>query len=608
MYGRCLIVLLVFLAGSATAAVVQGTTQHDPGATAIDHCTTIDTPGHYHLDANLTSSGTCIRIADTSGVVLDGNDNAITVASDEGIAIDDAANVTVRNLTIRGDPFSGIDVRESNDITVHHLTVTGAHHSINIVASETIDLEDNAVTNGSGVGVRIEASREVIVRNNTVERHEAAGIRPHANSSNILIDNNDFTDPGIAVAVFEAHDVTVSENEANHVLYGIQARRAEGLVVRDNTIRNGELCVMDVSEESRDIRFRNNHAENTDGMQLGVNSTNITVRDNAFINVTSNAIDLNGPTTSNALVANNTIVNSTPTGIRLRNGYDVVVRNNAVTETNGDGILVNHDTVNVSVEHNVVTASTGNGITVWHRNRRTTVTNNTVRDAAQHGILLERPLDTDIAGNEIVAAGRDGLRVQNVTNSTLRDNTVRDAGTSAIRVWRNSIDTSVNRLTMSTGDAATTVSFDGRNVALEPVSADQLSTEPLAAGIDRYLAVEAAGPTPAIDLEVHYSNDDVQHVDEETLHVWMYDGTEWRRVESEVDTNRPSVRANLTEEHLSGQHVFGIFGDPASPEPTRTSPVESQDQAGFGVITSIVAIVSTTLGAFRFSRWTESDS
>lgn len=596
-------VLLLALCGGVSALDYDNMASSSGEIVEIDECVIIDEPGNYELVDDLTSSGTCIRIEDTHGVVLDGNGHSIRANADSGIVVKRAADITVRTLIIEGNPDRGISIIQSDNVTAHHLHVSGSHHSIDVTASRNVILEDNTLMNGSGVGVTFKSSREAIVRNNTLENHEAAGIRPRDNSRDILITNNVINDAGIGVAVFEASNVTVSENEVNGMIrYGIQGRRTSDMVVRGNTIMNGILCAMDVSGNSSDVLFENNYAENTDGMQIGLNSTNVTVRGNTFKDITSSAIDLNGPGTTRGLIANNSIINSSPTAIAVRQARDSVVRNNTVRETRGDGILVHAETANVSVVKNVVTNSTGEGIVVWHRNKQTRVANNVIQGSGENGIFLERPVETTIDGNHIINSGRDGLRLRNATDTTIRNTTVRDAAAWPVRIWHNSTTTSVTHLVIEDSASDTlTLSFVGRDVAIRPLAADRLDAAQADGEIHLYFEVETTGPDSSLDLAVHYSDTDVQGMDEGTLGVWTYGDSGWQRTQSEVDTTLNVVRASPAE-----FGIFGIFDEEQPPTPTpeitpNPTPTESPGQPGFGVGTVALAFISAILLASRSS-------
>lgn len=91
----------------AVTGLVPRTSQGAPEG--IEDCTTIDEPGEYELENDITGGGTlgpdddaCIDIEGVSGVTLDGNDYVLEGDGDgAGIRVS-SGEVTIRTLTVRG--------------------------------------------------------------------------------------------------------------------------------------------------------------------------------------------------------------------------------------------------------------------------------------------------------------------------------------------------------------------------------------------------------------------------------------------------------------------------------------------------------------------------
>jgi hypothetical protein len=115
---------------------------------AIVECTTIDAPGEFVLDANLTgASGTCLTVAsdDVSllghGHRLAGDDTGTGVLVDAG---DAASNVTVRGLEVggfaRGIALSGVDGATIRDVNASE------NVNVGVVANDSTELTLDGVT------------------------------------------------------------------------------------------------------------------------------------------------------------------------------------------------------------------------------------------------------------------------------------------------------------------------------------------------------------------------------------------------------------------------------------------------------------------------------
>jgi hypothetical protein len=153
----------------------------DTRNTTIDACMRIDAPGVYELAGNLTAntSGACLAVnasdvtIDGNGAVIDGNRSATGVETVQS----GAANVTVRNLTIR-DLATGVDVSRTTLPSVRNVTARGGLVGVDVraaggptVADVLVVTDDNASSRTTGLEATF--SGGLTVRNVTVRSQTA---------------------------------------------------------------------------------------------------------------------------------------------------------------------------------------------------------------------------------------------------------------------------------------------------------------------------------------------------------------------------------------------------------------------------------------------------
>jgi parallel beta-helix repeat protein len=183
-------------------------------ATKISSCpVTITAPGEYEVTRNLICAGTAITItASEVDLNLDGHTLSGSGGGD-GIFVQSAANVSIRNGAVRGF-FIGVELQRTVDCRITNVTASQNGDSGIVLDSEA---RANRVTrntaSGNGfAGIDLEAAFANTVTDNTATQNGDRGINIRNSSGNIVARNtSDRNGSGIDVDN-DSHGNTVARN------------------------------------------------------------------------------------------------------------------------------------------------------------------------------------------------------------------------------------------------------------------------------------------------------------------------------------------------------------------------------------------------------------
>ena len=229
-------------------------------ATDISECRILDTPNRrYRLQEDISTNGNCLIIT-ADNITIEGHGKTISGdngAEDYGIIIQNAGNITVRDLNITNFGY-GIFMNSTNSSTIYNNTILSSrNNSIVLNQSSNNNLTGNIVKNGLGAGIYLESSSV----NNTV-------------SNNSLESNLD------GILAYGANSTFVNNTIESSTRYGIEIR-GEGnafseehisscgnssIFLSDSLAVNTNLSQMDVSdtdENAYDLEINSTGANNT---------------------------------------------------------------------------------------------------------------------------------------------------------------------------------------------------------------------------------------------------------------------------------------------------------------------------------------------------------
>jgi parallel beta-helix repeat protein len=506
------------LAGVAGATTVDGpanpsvTSSQAATPTEVTECRSILEPGRYVLDGSIgdTTDEVCLFIG-ASDVVLDGAGN--TVDGDGGEA------------------GVGVSIGESvENVTVRNLTVTDFGTGVEVDAFEPRDVELTGLTvrsNGAGVEVRQGA------RPTSVGAQDEEAPADTVRLSDSEVGNNaanGVTINGVPGLVVER--TVVADNGRS----GIVVQNADRTTIRGNTVSGNDrkgVFVIDAADVSV---INNTLSGSDDGIQLGRPPLD------------NEAASAGAP---GATIADNTVLDH-GLGIRLFDGSEgTTVRNNTIRDVQLLGMRVRAN--GATVRNNVVTDSGGSGVVI-----------------SANGVRVVGGTVADTNSNENSESA--AISVVDANGVTVEDVTVEGDNDQAFSLKSTGEGVSVSDLRIEGGATPVTVSFSGRDVALSavddpPAPPSELSN---AGGYLRVDPADVESPDPRIDLSVSY--DDVPGVDESSLRLWRFQGSDGDSLySSDFDysgdpTDRGWIQIGDTDDRLFVEESV-LKGDGETEEP-----------------------------------------
>ena len=233
------------------------------------------------------SIGGALVVAAGDDILVEGN------TFEKRTAVNTAFNVKIRNNPSLGGVIAGIDgVTGVRNIEVSGNTIVNSTPGIR-ATNQAVQIFDNKIIN-CGVGIQLYDIKDSNVYGNTIESSgiDGDGINALVRLDNVLIENNTinvddrpflFTNVNIDN---DTYTFTMKDNNFKSAAFGIIQSTIGGTFI-GNEFDNG-------------IRFDK--------------SSNIDIRDGNVFNLSSSPIEINGDTSTNISITNNTINNSNAQG------------------------------------------------------------------------------------------------------------------------------------------------------------------------------------------------------------------------------------------------------------------------------------------------------
>ncbi len=196
------------------------------------------------------------------------------------------------------------------------------------------------------------------------------------------------------------------------------------------------------------------------------------------------------------------------------------------------------------------------GILVFE-SHNVTVRNVTVTGWTSVGVSYENSggvvEDVEFSDNDVALDFTDGFATPEVRDSRFTGNEV-DVDSDGEFYTAEEVELA------DSGLYGTVVSYEAEHV--DVFAADDPPENEEAESIDHYVEVESYDDDAVLDLAFHYTSDDVDDVDEDSLGIWKHDGGSWSEVSGDsVDTDLQEVDAYITD-----FSTYGVFGEEAEEE------------------------------------------
>jgi len=221
--GVSTLIFSLFLLTVGMGSVAATSSTH----TTITECQTIDEPGEYTLDSDLTTDNeTCLEIT-ASDVTIEGNEQTIertdTDSADGNVVgvfvdrnVDNPTNITVKNLTTTGWEY-GVRFDGVKDSQIQNVTAEdNVQHGIDVrFFSENVTVADSVAVDNGDRGIYFlsftDESSVVnsVAKGNGFENPNGAGIGVAVSSDENTLKNNTLVDNrnGVFVGSFSSDNV-----------------------------------------------------------------------------------------------------------------------------------------------------------------------------------------------------------------------------------------------------------------------------------------------------------------------------------------------------------------------------------------------------------------
>jgi len=302
-----------------------------PTPSPITGCGTINSPGYYVLQNNLSASGTCITITSGgSNSTLDCNGKTITGSgSGYGIYLTSATGVTIKNCVVKNFGDDAIQLYDSsnNIITNNNVTLSGSGIRITHFSNNNTITGNNATNNTGYYGILIEYySNNNVVAGNNASSNNWDGIRLYLYAcnnniaNNIVVSNNHL---GISLFSGSSNNTITGNTASSNGWSGIYLESSSNNIITGNT----------VSSNGGNGNQANLYGWN--GIYIKSYSTNNIITGNNASSNGWNGIRIDYSDNNN--ITGNTVSSNNQTGIYLYISSNIVFDDNTACDNNQSG-------------------------------------------------------------------------------------------------------------------------------------------------------------------------------------------------------------------------------------------------------------------------------
>mgnify|MGYP000335992834 CR=1 FL=1 len=387
----------------------------------------ISSPGYYELTVDIIDSDYTVGIyINASNVVFNGNGHlldAIDNDSTYGIWIDNADNVTIKNITIQ-DWGVGVYVNTSSKCRIIECDVLSINGTgIYLDETYSTNITDCVVRTNNEIGIYLCNSSRNLIEGNIIEGNNIDGIRIHKSSyNNVVIQNyiyrNRYYGINIGSIGSPSPNTYISNNTIKNHEAGIIVFYSSNTTIVNTMIENSDNYGIELYS-SYQVMIINNIIKNTTDPDWGAihasSSGNITIVGNKIIDNAQGIHLYNG---NNGNITNNMLVNS---NISMEDYSNVVVSKNNITS----GYIKLDNAQYITMSHNRILNATY-GLYLYLADH-STVTYNYIGNC-KYGLYLYST-DYNHVGHNVISDCDYGITVgYDSTDNTLSNNTMVNCG------------------------------------------------------------------------------------------------------------------------------------------------------------------------------------
>ncbi len=243
-----------------------------------------------------------------------------------------------------------------------------------------------------------------------------------------IIRNCTLLNSSFGIELYAVKHGTLINNTLSGNIQGIRPVNSENITIRDNTINdNGYGIYSPGANNLYDIINNTMFYNYVGGISL-VSPSNINITENIIIGI-GDYIDVMAG------------------GIRIYGGWNLIIKNNKITNSSDEGIVFSGGNNNKNqILNNIIKGSKTQGIyTISSRNQ--IIWNNTIIDSIDSGIQIVKSTygdNNNITDNSIIGSGSNGIYTQGSSNNNITNNSIIRSGSNGIYIQGGSNNTISN--------------------------------------------------------------------------------------------------------------------------------------------------------------------
>ena len=216
--------------------------ESDAGVTIVDACTSLGSSGTYVLNDSISdeNAAPCIEIT-ASDVIFDGQGHAL-----DGYWRNDGVQVAagLQNVTVRDVELTGwgtaLAYQSVDGGTVRSVTATENENGITVDGASNVTVRNSVVRNNSNLGISVTGGSNTTVRDSTID--DGATALHVQDATSALVRNNSVSGSADGIEV-DGSNATVRDNAISVGGYGIYATTGATITATANVIQSSQTGV-----------------------------------------------------------------------------------------------------------------------------------------------------------------------------------------------------------------------------------------------------------------------------------------------------------------------------------------------------------------------------
>ncbi len=328
----------------------------------------------------------------------------------------------------------------TNNLKVSSCTFTnvprgiGTHIAVEGCYPDNITITDNIFNNITYEAIKAYCYKNYVIRGNYINKCgigikaynyvNGSGEDPYQTPNDGIVRE---PNPETFNGVIEKNTIISARNSEGFAIHlqGCDSRPYRGIVVNKNTITSCKKIGI-YAKNCEDISVEHNTITNSSGMGIDIGySVDSDVMDNTITAASTYGIYVKEGE-SNAIVANN-VTQTTKQNMRAKSSPEILVSDNRFSSGKKGGILISAGCSEANVSGNEVVAAGKNGIVV-SKVEGASILDNKVSSPKKYGFYILKTNATSINTNNVESSKSSGMVISKANTTNVEENTINKTG------------------------------------------------------------------------------------------------------------------------------------------------------------------------------------